>query len=88
MLPLSETVGRAVPLGPTYTQTRDTQDTGVLDAIESEGWRLEHAGYVYRILESVSRDKFFSSGQREAMSGEIVGVYLFRRGVKNPVEAG
>ena len=51
----------------------------VLSAIESEGWRLEHAGYVFQETGSVSRDKLLSSGQTAAVTGEIWGVYVFRR---------
>ena len=49
----------------------------VLDSIEAEGWRLEHAAYVYRIIRTESRDKFLSSGQ--FIEGEVLGVYIFRR---------
>lgn len=52
--------------------------TSVIDAIEAEGWRLEHAGYLFRETGSVSRDKFLSSGQTASVTGEIVGIYLFR----------
>jgi hypothetical protein len=30
------------------------------------------------VISTVSRDKFFASGQQEAVTGEIVGIYLFR----------
>jgi hypothetical protein len=49
-----------------------------IEAIESEGWHLEHAGYVYRMTGSVSRDKLLSSGQQEAIHGEVLGIYIFR----------
>lgn len=52
--------------------------TSVIDAIEAEGWHLEHAGYLFRETGSVSRDKFLSSGQTASVTGEIVGIYLFR----------
>jgi hypothetical protein len=65
-------------LSGTVTSTRTAGHAGVLEAIEVEGWRLEHVGYVYRVISSVSRDKFLSSGQQEAVTGEIVGIYLFR----------
>jgi hypothetical protein len=58
---------------------QSTQDpTSVIDAIEAEGWHLEHAGYLFRETGSVSRDKFLSSGQTASVTGEIVGIYLFR----------
>jgi len=78
-LPLSQTEGFAIALSRTVSSTRTTEHASMLDAIETEGWHLEHCNYVYRITGSVSRDKFLSSGQQEAISGEIVGVYIFRR---------
>jgi len=75
---VSETVGFVKELSGTVTSTRTAGHADVLEAIEAEGWRLEHVGYVYRVISTVSRDKFLSSGQQEAVTGEIVGVYLFR----------
>jgi len=77
-LSLSETTGRTVAMTGAYANTTNTKHGSIIDLIEAEGWRLEHAGYVYRQTGSVSRDKFFSSGQQEAIHGEIVGVYIFR----------
>lgn len=77
-LPLSQTSGHTVALVGAYVATTTTEHGSVLDAIEAEGWRLEHSGYVYRVTGSVSRDKLLSSGQQEAVNGEIVGVYIFR----------
>ncbi|GIL05837.1 MAG: hypothetical protein BroJett031_23570 [Betaproteobacteria bacterium] len=78
-LPLSKTRGFTVPLTGAYAITSaSTNHSNLIQAIENEGWRLEHVGYVYRIRGSVSRDKFLASGQQEAVDGEIVGVYLFR----------
>ena len=78
-LPLSETTGVAAVIGTVGATTKSREHGSVLDAIEAEGWHLDHCGYVFRALGSVSRDKLFSSGQREAISGEIVGIYMFRR---------
>lgn len=78
-LPLSQTAATVVAMSHASVHTRTTEHASMLDAIEAEGWRLEHANYVYRVTGSVSRDKFLSSGQQEAVSGEIIGVYLFRR---------
>lgn len=50
-----------------------------IEQIESEGWTLDNAGYVFQETGSVSRDKFLSSGQQEAVSGRILGIYIFRR---------
>jgi hypothetical protein len=77
-MPVSDTVGFVKELSGTVTSTRTAGHAEVLEAIEAEGWRLEHVGYVYRVLGIVSRDKFLASGQQEAVTGEIVGIYLFR----------
>jgi len=78
-VPLSKTKGETVPMVGAFAHSSATTNYAVvIQSIEAEGWRLEHAGYIYRVTESVSRDKFLSSGQQEAVSGEIVGIYIFR----------
>ncbi len=58
---------------------RGTTDAGrTLEEIEAVGWQLLHVGYVYVPTGESSRDKFLASGQYTAISGETVGVYLFR----------
>jgi len=78
-LPISQTTARVAAMIGAFTDKSNFDNTSTLEAIESEGWKLEQAGYVYRVLGSVSRDKFLSSGQQEAVSGEIIGIYIFRR---------
>lgn len=51
---------------------------GVLGQIEAVGWRLEHVGYVYMVTGESSSDKVFLSGMQTAVSGQVVGIYLFR----------
>lgn len=78
-LPLSKTTGCTVPMVGAFADSTNTKDySNVIQSIEEQGWRLDHVGYVYRITGSVSRDKFLSSGQQEAVNGEIVGIYIFR----------
>ena len=78
-LPLATTRGAAMPMvGAQATSTAPHPWPHVLQAVEAEGWHLEHVGYVYRITGSDSRDKLLMTGQQEAFSGEIVGIYLFR----------
>ena len=77
--PLSTTKARVEAMVGAYADSSDTKDySHMIQSIESEGWRLEHANYVYRITGSSSRDKFMASGQQEAVSGEIIGIYIFR----------
>ena len=49
-----------------------------IESIESVGWRLIDTGYVYQQTLAESRDKFMASGQQEAYSGRILGIYTFR----------
>lgn len=78
-VPLSRTTGRTVAMIGAYADSTKTKDySSLIESIEAEGWRLDHVGYIYRITGSVSRDKFLASGQEEATSGEIVGIYIFR----------
>ena len=77
---LSETVGAAVPMVGAFTSGQ--QNEGVIissiEDIESEGWTLINDNYVFQVTGSVSRDKFLSSGQQEAVSGQLIGIYTFR----------
>jgi hypothetical protein len=78
-MPISKTKGYTVAMIGAFANSTKTKDySNVIQSIEEEGWRLVHVGYVYRITGSESRDKFMRSGQQEAVSGEIVGIYLFR----------
>jgi len=83
MLPLSTTRGGVVPMMTVFTTSETTDHTSILEAIEEHGWHLEHVNYVFRMTEIVSRDKFLSSGQQEAVSGEVLAIYLFRMGKDN-----
>ena len=53
--------------------------TDLLGQIEEAGWHLEHADWVYIQTGQNSRDKFLASGQHVVVTGEVVGIYLFRR---------
>jgi hypothetical protein len=60
------------------TKTKTVTHAGTLAAIEAAGWRLENVGYVFVVTGESSRDKFIASGQQTAVSGQTVGIYLFR----------
>lgn len=51
---------------------------GVLGDIERVGWRLEHVGYVYMITGEASTNRVLLSGEQTAVSGRMMGIYLFR----------
>lgn len=70
-----------------FPHRRNGGRTDALSVIESEGWRLEHTNAVFVQTGEDSRDKFMASGQRVAVRGEIVGLYLFRRCEANLSEA-
>jgi hypothetical protein len=78
--PISETKRTVMAvLGGSKDMTKNETTHGdVLGEIEKEGWQLEDVGYVFEQTGSVSRDKFASSGQTASVTGNIVGVYLFR----------
>lgn len=86
---ISETTGNVVPMTGAYTadehgdigiqKSKGRAQDSPIEQIESEGWTLDNAGYVFQETGSVSRDKFLSSGQQEAVSGRILGIYIFRR---------
>jgi hypothetical protein len=65
-LPISHTDRTVASLlsGDVSTKTRaESGQTNVLESIKAEGWRLEHAGYIFQETGSVSRDKLLSSSQ-------------------------
>ncbi|PKL31225.1 hypothetical protein CVV43_03695 [Candidatus Saccharibacteria bacterium HGW-Saccharibacteria-1] len=63
------------------TQIKQTSDPvgAILTAIEKEGWDLIQAGFTFRQTHQDSRDKLLASGQQVAITGQTVGLYLFRR---------
>lgn len=64
--------------GTTHRMTPHGGAPDLLGQIEQLGWRLEHASWVFVQTGQSSRDKIMSSGQSTAVTGEVVGVYLFR----------
>ena len=65
-IPLSTTMGYTTALVGAFANTSETADfSHTIQAIEKEGWHLEHAGYVYRVTGSVSRDKLLDSRSHE-----------------------
>lgn len=78
-MPLSQSKAHIEPMIGAFTRKENTADyANMIQAIEEEGWRLEDVGYVFRWTGSETRDKFFASGQQESVSGEIIGIYIFR----------
>jgi hypothetical protein len=72
------------------TRVKDTGDAVgvILTEVESEGWELIEAGFVFRETGGASRDKFLSSGQYIAVMGDTLGIYLFKARDSMPAEPG
>lgn len=68
------------PMVGVSTTSRKKRDRflPIIQLIEEQGWELIHAGYVFQETGSESRDKFLASGQQVAVSGHVLGIYLFR----------
>lgn len=78
-IPLDETVAHSSFLLGTFTRSTGTADAStVLEQIEAEGWVLIDASYVFRPTGSASREKIIGTTEVEAISGQILGIYLFR----------
>lgn len=79
--PISETrigtTGFVTGFTSTDARSRTSDQTGLIESVEAEGWKLEHAGYVFQPTSTASRDKLLSSGQTEQIAGKIMGIYLF-----------
>jgi hypothetical protein len=80
-LPISQTVGRKGAFFGGSSTTTSTEHSSVIDSIEAQGWRLEHANYVYQLTQAVSSRSILSGGNQgfdQAYHGEIIGIYIFR----------
>jgi hypothetical protein len=70
---------RDVRFGEADSGSRSHNDNaGDLAAIEAEGWKLVNVGYVFVSTGQSSRQKVFGTGESFAVSGVVVGIYLFR----------
>jgi hypothetical protein len=65
-------------------ENRTATHAGTLAAIEAVGWRLEHVGYIFMITGESSSERIIGGGQNTAVSGETVGIYLFRNSDPEP----
>ncbi len=50
----------------------------ILGQIESFGWHLENVGYVFMETGTTSSARVMMSGEATAVSGTVMGIYLFR----------
>jgi|SRR5581483_6588663 len=54
-----------------------------LNAVCDEGWELLNGSFVFVETGQVSRERALASGQQVAVSGSVVGYYLFKRNEAN-----
>lgn len=64
-----ETFGSRLGRGPVDT----------LNAVANEGWEIVNGSFVFVETGQQSRDKFMASGQQVAVSGTVIGYYVFKR---------
>jgi hypothetical protein len=55
---------------------------GALQTIEAVGWRLDSTGYLYQLL----RERSHMLTDTQQMTGNIVGIYTFRRPQAPPAQ--
>jgi hypothetical protein len=65
-------------------QHAQQDSAGLIQSVEDQGWALHDVGYVFQETASDSKSKALGSGERTAISGKIVGVYLFRAAATAP----
>jgi hypothetical protein len=63
------------------TQSDEIDQAGMIESVEDQGWALHDVGYVFQETGSDSTGKAVVSGERTAISGKVVGIYLFRAAV-------
>lgn len=65
--------------GSMTAQNKRSGATDTLGAIQAEGWKLHTANHVYVMTGQNSRDKLMTSQTQTAVSGRVVGIFLFER---------
>jgi hypothetical protein len=79
-LDLMESKAIVVAMVGAFSKPKSTTDpTDILNSVAAEGWELVNGSVVFLETGSESRDKFLASGQNIAVSGTIIGYYLFKR---------
>lgn len=68
-----------VPMVGSNTTSRTADSTAILNSVCNEGWELVNGSFVFVETGQQSRDKFLSSGQNVAVSGTVMGYYIFHR---------
>ena len=77
-----------LPMVKSYSGPKSTNDpSDILNSVCHEGWELVNGSFVFVQTGSESRDKFMASGQHIAVSGTVLGYYLFKRCEANKSES-
>lgn len=64
--------------GATSAAVQHVGRPDLLGQIESFGWHLEDVGYVFVETGTTSSNRVMMSGEATAVSGVVLGIYLFR----------
>lgn len=78
-MPLRGQKAVIVPMGGGLSATTEKDWSAELNEVAREGWDLVNGSAVFVQTGQESRDKFMASGQNVAISGQVVGYYLFKR---------
>lgn len=78
-MPLRSQKAVIVPMAGGLSASSEKDWSAELNDVVREGWELVNGSAVYVQTGQESRDKFMASGQNVAISGQVVGYYLFRR---------
>lgn len=76
---LAAQTGLVAPMMGTSSRTRQSDPSDLLNAVCAQGWEVVSGTAVFVPHTQESRNKFMSSGQQVAISGAVIGYYLFRR---------
>jgi hypothetical protein len=78
VLSLEVAAARGVPTPPPAGPPSVSDHNAVLNAVEGQGWRLEHASFVSTAVPSVSPDASWQGGDHAARD-IVAAIYIFRR---------
>ncbi len=78
-MPLLSQKAVIVPLAGGTSVGTEKDWTAELNDVVREGWDLVNGSTVFVQTGQESRDKMMASGQNVAISGQVVGYYLFKR---------
>lgn len=78
-MPLLSQKAVIVPMGGGFATSSEKDWSAELNDVVREGWELVNGSVAFLQTGQESRDKFMASGQNVAISGQVVGYYLFRR---------